>query len=148
MKNTQLKLSLLIAASALALLWTAPSARANVYATNIKLAGSLTNNVTSGAGVPLTITFILNEAATAGTTINILSGGTSVRTLTIASGSAGTLQGLNTVTWDGNNGSGNPVAVGTYSVSITAAATSHTMDPNQHGQHRQFRRRAFWHGGQ
>jgi hypothetical protein len=72
--------------------------------------------------VPLTITFRLNQAATYGTTVNILSGVTVVRTLTIASGSQGTLQGLNTVTWDGKDGSGNAIAVGTYTVSITAAA--------------------------
>jgi hypothetical protein len=125
MKNTQLRLSLFAAASALALLWTAPSARANVYATDIKLNGSLTSStVGAGSGEPFTITFILNQAATYGTTISILSSGNPVRTLTIASGSQGTLHGLNTVTWDGNDSTGNPIAAGTYTLSITAAAAS------------------------
>jgi len=123
MKRNQLKLCLLAAAFGLALLWATPSARANVYATNIKLNGNLTaSTVGAGSGVPLTITFRLNQAATYGTVINILSSGTPVRTLTIASGSQGTLQGLNTVVWDGNDGSGNPITTGTYTISITAAA--------------------------
>jgi hypothetical protein len=125
MKTTFVKLCLTAATLGAALLWAAPSARANVYATDIKLNGSLTSQTVGAAsGVPLNITFILNQAATYGTTINILSNGVSVRTLTIASGGQGTLQGLNTVSWDGNNGSGNPIAAGTYSVSITAAAAS------------------------
>jgi hypothetical protein len=124
MKIPQLKLCLLAAASALALLWTAPSARANVYATDIKLNGSLLSGITVPTGTSVPITFVLNQAATYGTTINILSGSTVVRTITIASGSAGTLQGLNTVTWDGNDNSGHPLPSATYTVSITAAAAS------------------------
>lgn len=101
----------------------APAARANVYATNIKINGALTNNPVAAPGNPVAISFILNEAATAGTTINIFSNSIVVRTLTIPSGSAGTLKGLNTVFWDGNDGSANPVALGSYFVSITTAAT-------------------------
>lgn len=100
----------------------AGSARANVFASNIKVNGSLTNSVSAAQGSSVAITYILNEAATAGVTINIASGGTTVRTITIASG-AGTTKGLNTVNWDGKDGSGNNVATGTYSVSVTAAAT-------------------------
>ncbi|MDQ6630427.1 MAG: hypothetical protein M3Y82_01560, partial [Verrucomicrobiota bacterium] len=46
----------------------ASDARANVYATNIKLNGNLTNSVSVGQGSPVQITYILNEAATAGVT--------------------------------------------------------------------------------
>src|SRR4051812_21049743 len=87
----------------------ADSARANVYATNIKINGSLTNSVSTSQGSSVAITYILNEAATAGVTIKISSGSTVVRTISIASG-AGTTRGLNTVNWDGKNGSGNNVA--------------------------------------
>ena len=125
MKMTIPKKCLITATLGLALAWAAPSARANVYATDIKLNGSLTSStVGAPSGVPLTITFVLNQAATYGTTININSNGAAVRTLTIATGSQGTLQGRNTVTWDGNDGIGNPIVPGTYSVSITAAAAS------------------------
>lgn len=103
----------------------ADTARANVYATNIKLNGSLTNSATASQGSSVAISYILNEAATAGVTINISSGGTVVRTISIPSG-AGTTRGLNTVNWDGKNGSGNNVATGTYSVSITAGATGYS----------------------
>jgi FlgD Ig-like domain len=102
-----------------------PNARANVYATNIKLNGALSNaTVAQGSGV--TISYILNEPATLGTTVNIMSGATVVRTYNFASGSAGALRGLNSVTWDGKNGGGTSVGAGTYSVSITAAASGFT----------------------
>jgi hypothetical protein len=105
-----------------ATLCLATSARANVFASNIQLNGSLTNSVSSPAGSAVTITYILNEAATAGVTINISSNNAIVRTITIASG-PGTTKGLNTVQWDGKDGGGNVVAQGTYNVSITASAT-------------------------
>jgi hypothetical protein len=119
MKNTQLKLCLCAAASALALLWAAPSARANVYATNIKLNGSLTG-ATNTQGAPVTISYILNEPATLGTTIQILSGATVVNTISIPAGTAGSLRGTNIVSWSAQ------VPAGTYSVAITPAATGYT----------------------
>ena len=102
------------------------SARANVYATNIKVNGS-TNSPTVFAGNNVTISYILNEPASAGVTINILSGGTVVRSMVVAAGNAGTLRGANTVTWDGKNNAGNPVAGGDYACSITAASTGYTV---------------------
>ena len=102
-----------------------PSARANVYATNIKLNGSLTNT-TSGLGSPVNISFILNEQATLGTTINILSGSTVLRSISIPFGDNGTLSGLNTVAWDGKDNGGSFVPLGTYVVSITAATSGYT----------------------
>jgi hypothetical protein len=116
-------------ALALALAIHAPSARANVYATNIKLNGSLTSatNVQTG----LTISYILNEPATLGTTIRILSGATVVNTISIPSGEAGTLMGLNTVFWGGTNSLGAKLPAGTngipYTVSITPAASGYPM---------------------
>ncbi len=111
-------------AIALAALSFTTTARANVYATNIKLNGSL-SSISTASGSAVTITYILNEAATSGTTIKILSGVTVVDTISIASGSAGTLRGLNTVTWGGTNSVGVNVPAGTYSVSITAAAVGY-----------------------
>ena len=112
-------------ALALALAAYAPSAHANVYATNIKLNGSLTGTTSAQGGV-VTITYILNEPATLGTTIKILSGATVVNTINIVSG-AGTLMGLNTVYWGCTNSLGAKVPVGTYSVNITPAASGYAV---------------------
>jgi hypothetical protein len=111
-------------ALALALTMAAPSARANVYASNVKINGGMTNiSVTQGASVG--ISYILNEAASAGVTIKILSGATVVRTMTIEGNIQGTRRGLNTVAWDGRADSGGSVPPGNYSVSITAAANGY-----------------------
>lgn len=104
---------------------SAPSARANVYATNIKIAGQQTDTVTVPQGSPATITYILNEDATAGVTVKILSGSTVVRTISIPSGS-GTIKGSNSVVWDGKDGNGIIAPLGTYSLSITPAAVGYT----------------------
>ena len=90
-------------ALALALATAAPSAHANVYATNIKLNGGM-SNISVAPGTSVSISYILNEPASSGVTIKILSGATPVRTITIASG-AGTTRGLNTVAWNGKDDS-------------------------------------------
>src|ERR1019366_1653675 len=113
---------LVIALALTSLTW---SARANVYATNIKVNGS-TNSPTGFAGNNVTIGYILNEPASAGVTVKILSGGTVVRSIAVAAGNPGTLRGANTVIWDGKNNAGNPVAGGDYACSITAAATGYS----------------------
>jgi hypothetical protein len=97
---------------------------ANVYATNIRLNGGLTNIVvTGGAGVA--ITYSLNESATLGLTISLNSGATTARTIALTYPGPGTLQGSNYIVWDGLNNSSNLVG-GTYSVSITAASSGFT----------------------
>jgi len=113
-------------ALALALAAFAPSARANVYATNIKIDGVLTGttNVTQGSSV--TITYILNEPASSGVTIKILAAGIPVRTINIAGGSAGTIRGTNSVVWNGKSDLNVTVPPGTYSVSVTAASTGYS----------------------
>ena len=108
----------------MAVISMAPRARANVYATDIKLNGSLTG-ITNSNAIPVTISYILNEPATLGTTIKIFSGATVVDTISIASG-PGTLRGLNSVVWGGTNSNGSSVGAGVYSVSITAAASGYT----------------------
>jgi hypothetical protein len=97
------------------------SARANVYATDIRINGSLQ----AGAVVPggsLTISYILNEPATAGVSLRISSSASVVKTFSSTNGGAGVNAGLNSVTWDGVCDNGSNAARGVYAVSITAAA--------------------------
>jgi len=108
-------------AAAILGLLLAPSARANVYATNIRLNGG-TNDVLLAAATNVNISYILNEPATAGVTINITSGATLIQTITLTNTSPGTLRGTNLVVWDGTNSNGTSVGAGAYTISITAAA--------------------------
>jgi hypothetical protein len=126
-------------ALALALTATAPSANANVFASNAKINGG-TTDVSVAQGASVTISYILNEPASAGVTLKVLSGATTVRTLALPGGGAGALRGLNTVTWDGKDNSGNLVPAGNYSVSITAASSGYsgwtvTSDDNNDGNY-------------
>jgi hypothetical protein len=114
------KLLFAVLASASALLFTPSAAKANVYATDIQLNTNLTGPVHVSGGTSFTLTYHLNDNATAGVTINILSGTTVVSTTNIASPNAGTLTGLNTVSLNAPGGNG------TYSVSIIAASTGYT----------------------
>ena len=63
-------------------------ARANVYATNIKLNGS-TTNLTLATGDSVTISYILNEPASLGATVNILTSSNIVRSLVFAPNTPG-----------------------------------------------------------
>ena len=96
------------------------SARANVYATDIKLNGSL-STITDAGAAPVAITYRLNQAATLGVTVAIFQGTNLVDTLV-----GGTNFGLNTVVWGVTNNSNATVSSGTYSLSITAAASGFT----------------------
>ena len=125
MKKNQTSLILLGLVIAGALTSATWSAHANVYATNIKINGS-TNSPTVFAGNSVAISYILNEPAS-GVTVNILSGITVVRSIPVAAGNQGTLRGANTVTWDGKNSAGNPVAGGDYSCSITARSAGYPV---------------------
>jgi hypothetical protein len=126
-------------ALALALTTLAPSAHANVFASNAKINGGMAN-VSVAQGASVNISYLLNEPASAGVTIKVLSGATTVRTITLAAGGPGTLRGLNTVVWDGKDNTGNNVPQGNYSVSITAASTGYagwtvTTDDNNDGNY-------------
>jgi hypothetical protein len=99
-------------ALALALISSATTARANVYATDIQINGSLTS-ARAGTGSSITITYRLNQTADRGVMVNILQGATVVAAI-----AGGTNMGLNSVSM-----SSSKLGVGTYSVSITAAAT-------------------------
>ncbi|HUD82506.1 MAG TPA: hypothetical protein VMQ67_03345, partial [Candidatus Saccharimonadales bacterium] len=100
--------------------FSASSARANVYATDIKVNGSLSTFTDAGSS-PVTITYRLNQAATLGVKVAILEGTTNVATIR-----GGTNMGLNTVVWGVTNSSGAVLSTGTFSVSITAAASGFT----------------------
>jgi hypothetical protein len=101
------------------------NARANLYATNLRLNGAvlLTNSI---AVTNINITYILNEPASLGVTVNISSGSNVIRTLTAAPGAQGALFGSNVMVWDSADFNGLPVATGNYVVSLSAAASSRT----------------------
>ncbi len=101
------------------------TARANVYASDIKFNGSR-SLVTTNPASNLAITYILNEPASSGVKIAITSGSNLIRTISVAAGANGSLLGANLVRWDGNDGNGNPVQPGNYLVSITASAAGYT----------------------
>ncbi len=112
-----------------ALLAPLSSARANVYATNIKLNNG-TTNVSCAPGDTVSISYILNEPATLGVTVNILSGSSVVRTINLPADAPGALVGLNTVSWDLQDNASNNVPAGNYNLSITAAASGFTTWTN------------------
>src|SRR5208282_2110220 len=131
--------SMIVGGLALALTTGSPSARANVFASNVKINGGMTN-ISVAQGTSLNISYILNEPASSGVTIKILSGANPVRTISIAAGSAGTLRGTNSVAWDGKNDSSVSVPAGNYTVSITAASAGYsgwtiTTDDNNDGNY-------------
>src|SRR5437762_9776370 len=110
-----------ILAVSLILLLSSSTLRANVYATNIRLNGGVTN-VAIASGGSVNIGYVLNEPATAGVIINIKSSAAIVRSITLTNGSPGAARGANTVVWNGADNTGHYVGAGAYSISITAAA--------------------------
>jgi hypothetical protein len=97
------------------------SVRANVYATDIQLNGSLHAGVIVPGG-SLAISYILNDNATGGVSARIYSGTNVVKTFTAEGGIPGTNAGLNSFLWDGTNDNGSNALPGIYTLSITAAA--------------------------
>ena len=106
---------------ALVFMSSALTARANVYATDIRLNGSLNAGVIV-PGASLTISYILNDAATGGVWVRIYSGTNLIQTLASTNGNAGTNAGLNPAIWIGPT---NLVTPGVYTVSITAASAGY-----------------------
>jgi hypothetical protein len=92
---------------------------ANVYATGVRLNNG-SADVTVAPGTPLTINYVLNEAATRGVQIEFRSGESAVETLNLTPGEPGTLRGTNTITWEVS------IPLGTYTVTITAVAVGYT----------------------
>jgi len=108
------------------LCFCAISVRANVYATDIRLNGSLNAGVIV-PGASLTISYILNDAATGGVWVRIYSGTNLIQTLASTNGNAGTNAGLNSAVWIGPT---NLVTPGIYTVSITAASAGYATWTN------------------
>jgi hypothetical protein len=126
----------LIVGVAMALLPT--RTQANVYAMNLRISGG-TTNIVAAPGDTITIDYILNEPASRGTTVQIISGTNVVHSVFFPPQSVGTLRGLNEVTWDGMGNGGQSLPGGIYSVRVVAASsgytnwtqiTSDTADPN------------------
>jgi hypothetical protein len=109
----------------LAFLSSALTARANVYATDIKLNGSQNAGVVV-PGSSLIVSYILNDTATGGVWVRVYSGTNVVQTLSSAAGQAGTNTGLNTAIWSNTPA----LTEGVYSVSITAASTGYATWTN------------------
>jgi hypothetical protein len=100
------------------------AARANVYATNLRVEHS-TNNTAITPGNPVEISYILNEPATT-VTLTILSDTNVIRSFDFSSTDIGALRGTNSIFWDGMDTNGTAVAEGVYGISITARSDGYT----------------------
>ena len=102
---------------------TCLSAKANVFASNLKLNNVATNLMTApGDGV--TISYLLNHHADAGVTVSVVFGTNILWSTNLTS--AGTNRGINSVVWDGRDSSGNVASNGLWLVSVTAASAGKT----------------------
>jgi hypothetical protein len=99
---------------ALGLLVSPKSARANVYATNIRINDGTTNIIASNGDI-FTISYVLNEQASLGVSIQLRSGVTVISSLDLAPNTQGTIRGLNAVPWDTTSV---PVPAGTYTIAV------------------------------
>ncbi|MGZ5527885.1 MAG: FlgD immunoglobulin-like domain containing protein [Limisphaerales bacterium] len=113
------------------------AAKANVYATNLRVNHS-TNNAAISSHSPVEISYILNEDASGGVTLQILSDTNLVTAFEFSSGASGAMRGTNSVFWNGTDDDGDPVAEGLYSVTVTARSTgfstwTQTTDDNNDG---------------
>jgi flagellar hook assembly protein FlgD len=88
--------------------------KANIFASFVE--------ITYTGSFPATITYILNQDAT---TVQILvksyPGGATVKTIDVASGATGAIQGFNDVAWDGSLDAGGTATSGVYLVTINAS---------------------------
>jgi len=88
--------------------------KANIFASFVE--------ITYTGSFPATITYILNQDAT---TVQILvksyPGGATVKTIDVASGANGAIQGFNDVAWDGSLDAGGTATSGVYLVTINAS---------------------------
>jgi hypothetical protein len=106
------------------LLFCSISVRANVYATDIRINGSMNAGVII-PGSQVTVSYILNENASLGMFVKVIAGTNVVWTNAMAGGSAGTMVGSNSFVWNGTNNAGGQVSPGVYQVSITAASAGY-----------------------
>ncbi len=115
-----MKKSSIFITALLLVLGTMSSSYANVYATNIEVSAEV---ITTGAtNTTVDISFLLNEDADSGVDVNIYSGASLVRTISLATAT----KGSNSVTWDGTDAGGATLPDGDYSFEITASDDGHT----------------------
>lgn len=98
------------------------NARANVYATNVRLNGQFSSAALYIPCGTVQISYTLNEPASAGVTIDIVNGTNVVHSIVLSGGGPGTKQGANVVIWDAHDDLNNLVPLATYAVRITAAS--------------------------
>lgn len=98
------------------------AAKANVYATDLRVNHS-TNNAATSSPNSVEISYILNEPASGGVTLQILSDTNVIQAFEFAADAPGALRGTNSFFWNGTDDDGDPVVEGLYSVSITARST-------------------------
>jgi len=96
------------------------TAFANVYATDVTASAEVITTGTTNTTVD--ISFTLNEDADNGVDVNIYSGATLVRTISLATAS----MGANSVTWDGTDAGGVTLPDGDYTFEVTASDDGHT----------------------
>ena len=102
-----------------------PAAHANVFASNLRLDGGITN-VSAAPGELVEISYLLNEPASGGVTVEVLSGTTVTRKVVLPPNGPGALGGTNSVWWDLRDSSSNAVPGGEYRIRITAVAQGYT----------------------
>lgn len=100
------------------------ASRANVYATNLRVNGGVTN-LAFKTSTNLTVTYLLNEPASGGVILAIKSNSVTVRAIEIFGGAPGTSAGTNQIVWDGLDAQSNHLAPGHYTMEVTAAAVGH-----------------------
>lgn len=106
------------------LLCPAVSSLANVYATDVKINGFLTNSFVA-PGFPARVSYLLNEPATRGVQLRIYSGPQLLTQFTATNGQPGALAGSNAFLWDGLDARGSNAPAGLCQVQITAAAVGY-----------------------
>lgn len=108
--------------SVILLLASGVATRANVYATNVRLNGSASDAALYVPCGQVTISYLLNEPATAGVTIDILQGDAVVFSKAFPGGGLGAERGINTYVWSGHDATSTLVPLTNYTVRVTAAS--------------------------
>ena len=110
--------------AAISIFVSAHGIQANVYPTNVRVNGLVTD-VGFAPGDGVTISYLLNEPASAGVTIRIKSGGTTLRTISLPGGGSGTARGTNALVWNGKDDATNNITTGNLTVEVTAASAGY-----------------------
>lgn len=104
---------------------TAFQLHANVYATNVRINGSAAGVTLYYPCFTVEISYLLNESASAGVTIDFLDGDIVRHSIFLPGGSSETERGEHRISWNGKNAQGENVPFVPYTVRLTAAAQGH-----------------------